>query len=369
MSYNPMNDNTDQILEQLRPRLREARVSHVRRLGVALAVVPILGFGAVALASPTSDDSTSVVASGANDGSPDQNDDLPNTDIGEAGGDAAEASAEEGSSDDGGQEANGGGPSNEAADGVFSLELENYGNAEVEIDDDGVKLVEMDESEGWELIAFETTDDGVLKLVVKKGDTIKVITVASGLWDEIVIEVTDFDIPTTTTTRKHEPEPTPNVVDRIVVEVSPAGSFVVEREGEILWGGNVQPNEGFDYDIIQAEGWKVHVVFWDGELLYHGKAWINDDGVLKTSTWIEEPQPECEPVYQWVETDGGSVKFKLCDGQVTVKELAPAEGFGSYIYYEGGDGAKVDFEGEGALYIVEAWAAEGTIQWETSSPT
>ena len=46
------------------------------------------------------------------------------------------------------------------------------------------------------------------------------------------------------------------------------------------------------------------------------------------------------------------------------------EGFGSYIYNEvGEESVKVDFEGEGQLWIVEAWAVEGVIQWSTSGPS
>ena len=55
-----MNPHTDEILEALRPRMRTARVAHVRRLVAGLLIVPILGAGAAAMAR-----SPSITRSGA----------------------------------------------------------------------------------------------------------------------------------------------------------------------------------------------------------------------------------------------------------------------------------------------------------------
>ncbi len=44
-----MNPHTDEVLEGLRPRMKAARVTHVRRMMACLAMVPILGLSAVAM--------------------------------------------------------------------------------------------------------------------------------------------------------------------------------------------------------------------------------------------------------------------------------------------------------------------------------
>ena len=51
-----MNPHTDEILEGLRPRMKAARVAHVRRMMACLAMVPILGVGAVAMAADGTDE-------------------------------------------------------------------------------------------------------------------------------------------------------------------------------------------------------------------------------------------------------------------------------------------------------------------------
>ena len=38
-----MNPHTDEVLEGLRPRMKAARIAHVRRMMACLAMVPIIG--------------------------------------------------------------------------------------------------------------------------------------------------------------------------------------------------------------------------------------------------------------------------------------------------------------------------------------
>ena len=150
------------------------------------------------------------------------------------------------------------------------------------------------------------------------------------------------------------------------------GSFVVEREGDTLYLGNVTVNEGYDEIVVKSQGWKVHVIFTNGEWDWHAKAFITESGEVEQHFWDEpRPQPEPEPVYQWVEIPAvGAVKFKLHDGLIWVKELHPAEGYGAYDYNGGepGETARVDFEGEGEIWFVDAWPTEsGEIAWEITN--
>ncbi|GJM37977.1 MAG: hypothetical protein DHS20C19_13440 [Acidimicrobiales bacterium] len=357
-----MNPHTDEILEGLRPRMKAARVGHVRRMIACLAMVPILGLGAAAMAADGADQPATETAHDGGDDADAPDHDLP--DIGDADGDvhdAPESDDTDGDDDDGTD----GDDTPEpvvAEEETKVLSLGPLGAAEVAVDGDGFELLHTDLVAGWEIYSIDLTDDGI-RIVIKKGDVIKIITIFEGVRDELQVDVSDLVIPTTTTTtttttvKYDEPEP---VVDRFEVVVEGKGSFIVEREGETLWVGNVSPNEGYDHDIIQGEGWKVYVGFTNGEWIWYGKALINDFGEVELHFWDEAPP--FEPIYQWVEVEGvGAVKFKLwSDGLVYVKEWELAEGIGFWDYNQGSPAeiAKIDFEGDGILWIVEAWGNE-----------
>jgi len=351
-----MNPHTDEVLEGLRPRMQTARVAHVRRMIACLAIVPLVGFGAVAMAADTADPPAIETA----DGAPDNNDapEVGLPDIGEAGGDVADVPVDETDEPD---ETDKTDETPEEQTKVLSLGP--LGSAEVSETEGGFELLHTDLIEGWEIVQIDVTDDGIV-LIIKKGDSLKVITITDGVRDEIDVQIDDLIIPTTTTTTTTTttapPEPPEVIVDRFTVTVEGKGSFIVEREGETLWVGNVTANEGYDYDVVQGEGWKVWVRFTNGEWNWFGKALINDNGDVETHFWDEEPP--FEPIYQWVEVpEVGAVKFKLwSDGLVYVKEWETGECCGFYDYNGGepSEVAKVDFEGEGMLWIVEAWGNE-----------
>lgn len=357
-----MNPHTDEILEGLRPRMQSARVAHVRRMVACVAMVPLLGFGAVAMAADGTDEPAIETADGAptDDGAPEV--DLP--DIGTAD-DERDGSIDEddeilaASIDDDDDE--------EPEDETRVLSLGALGSAEVAETEGGFELLHTDLVEGWEIVDVDVTDDGIV-IIIKKGDSLKVVTITDGVRDEVDVKVEDLLFPTTTTTTTSttttappEPsEPSEVITDRFTVTVEGRGSFIVEREGETLWVGNVTPNPGYDYEVVKAEGWKVWVKFTNGEWNWFGKALINDHGEVEQYFWDEEPP--FEPIYQWVEVpEVGAVKFKLwSDGLVYVKEWELAEGYGFWDYNEGSPAevAKIDFEGEGSLWIVEAWRNE-----------
>ncbi len=369
------HDNTaenEQILEQLRPRMRAARVGQVRRLVAGLAVVPLLGFGAVAMAADGSDAPSTETASAyeADDGAPDVN--LP--DIGDSDGDTAgikEPAPGPEVNDEGDSERELLVTTSTTAapvdDEVHEVDLGALGWAEVEqLDDGSFVMLTTDFAEGWEVFNAEFVD-GKLVIIITNGEQIKAITIKLGLRDELSVIIEEVIVPTTTT-KKPPVEQPPVTVDRVVVEVPGKGSFVVEREGETLFLGNVQVNEGYTYDIIKAEGWKVYVAFTNGEWIWYGKAFINDNGQIEQLFWDEQKLPD--PIYQWVEIpEVGAAKFKLYDGQIWVKALETAVGFGAYDYNQGQPGAtaKVDFEGEGVLWYIDVWINEaGEMAWSTT---
>ncbi|MEZ5245567.1 MAG: hypothetical protein R2707_10750 [Acidimicrobiales bacterium] len=349
-----MNPHTDQILEGLRPRMHTARVGHVRRLFAGLAVVPLLGFGAAAMAA----DGAEAPALQTADGAPDGGDSTPDVDLPDIGSasDLVDPGHDEAAGADGGSDGDEHpviAETTEAQTKVLSLGP--LGSAEISETDDGLDLLHADLVEGWEIVTIDLTDDGIV-LIVKKGDSLKVVTISDGVRDEIDVRIEDLVFPTTTTTTTTAAPPTV-ITDRFTVTVEGKGSFIVEREGEKLWVGDVTPAGGFDYEVVQGEGWKVFVRFTNGEWVWYGKALINDAGEVEQHFW-DEPPP-FEPVYQLVEVPGvGVVKFKLwSDGLVYVKEANPAAGYGFWDYNEGAPAevAKIDFEGEGSLWIVEAW--------------
>lgn len=372
-----MTPRNDEILEGLRPRMHAARVAHVRRMMAGLFMVPLIGFGAVAVAAETTDESPLEVAGGGDNDVGDAPDiDLP--DIADAGGDLAPAGLETPPPTEVPDTAKAEAPEPEPEEQTKVLSLGPLGQAEVVEVEGQIELLGTELEAGWEVIRIEITDDGVV-VAVKKGDSIKLVTITGGEGDEIDVRITDFVFPTTTTTAPPPPPTTEKpaeapapIVDRFVVEVPGKGSFVVEREGETLWVGNVEVNAGYEYEIQKGEGWKVWVKFTDGAWNWYGKALINDFGDVEQYFWDEEAPPA--PVYQWVEVPGvGAVQFKLwTDGLIYVKNWEPAAGFGFYDYNEGspGETAKIDFEGEGALWIVEAWKnADGGLSWSITDAT
>lgn len=363
MNGTPMNQN-DQILEQLRPRMHAARVSHVRRLLGIVAVVPLLGIGAMAMAAE-SDSSTEIETAVETDDVLETEVDLP--EIGDADGDEAERKPAGDEHD---------GPTTtkapvttttEAPDSGEVLEIGVLGVVEVEPTEDSFKVLSHSLVDGWEIVEWDTTDDGSLLIYVTNGEHVKVITVKSGIRDEILISVDVWTPPTTTTTTiKHEPKPDPvPVVDRFTVEVPGHGSFIVEREGETLFVGNVSPAEGHEYEVHKWEGWKVWVGFYAEGHVWYGKAQVNDHGEVQIILWDEEIAPE--PVTRWVEIGGvGAAKFEIAEGMVRVVNTETAEGFGSWDYNQGawGETAKVDFEGEGQIWFIDAWVTEsGELGW------
>lgn len=382
-------NDVDLILEDLRPRMRKARVGHVRRMSAALAVLPVLGLGAAALAGGDTG-STVTAAGGGSDGENQIRTDEAAFVTGEparSGGglpdDPSDAPADARSDDPPEEEhaagkTEAGDPNGAVAAGEELVELASFGEAKVRIEQDGtLVLVEVIADDGWDVLGVDDTGEGDLVITLSDGDVVKIITIESGLWHEIHVRVDDpvepRPAPAPAPPPAAEPEPEPPsepIVDRIVLEVSPAGSFVVEREGGSLWAGNVQPNPGFEHDIILSQGWEVHVAFFDPGFVHHGRAWIDDDGGLRTKVWSEERQAVPAPVTQVVEVPGaGVVKLSYHDGLMHVDDIGPAEGFSSYVYNEVGETVKVDFEGEGQLWIVEAWAVEGVIRWTISGPT
>ena len=359
--HDPQTKN-DMILEQLQPRMRSARISHVRRVIGGLALVPLLAVGAAAMASPSGDGpETETVHSTPEDTASEV--ELP--ELGEADGDEAEGSEDK--VDQVGTTTAPPvtkGPPDEV---IHELDLGELGSAEVEeISGGEFKVLSYGLTEGWEVISAEFDGDHLV-VVVANGDLKKEITIKPGLRDELTVIVKEVTAPTTTTV-KPEPTPAPPViVDRFVVDVPGKGSFVVEREGGTLWVGDVTVSEGYTYDVIKGEGWKVYVGFSNGEHIWYGKALINDSNDVEIHRWDEAIAPE--PVYQWVEiADVGAAKFKLYDSQLYVKELAPSAGFEAWDYNQGSPGstAKVDFEGEGQIWFIDVWVDEaGNMAWNS----
>ncbi len=351
-----VEEEAEAVLEQLRPRMRTARVGHLRRMAAVVAVVPLIGFGAAAMAA---DGGTGVTIDAASVSIPDDP-----TDVGVAGSEEAIASL--------------GNPANETAATISSttttmlqttdeknITLGAFGTATVVPEGESFSLASIEPAAGWELISAEIVD-GVLVVVIADGDHMKAIKIRPGVRDQIDVRIVDFVIPPTTT--KAPPATASPVVDRWVVEVPGKGSFVVERSGDVLFLGNVTDADGFVHDVAKAEGWKVHVVFTDGAWLWHGKAYIDDAGRVQQHFWDEEKIPA--PVYQWVEIpDVGAAKFKLWNNQVYVKETAPSIGFSSFVYSDVGSTVKVDFEGEGQLWFIDVGILEGQMVWEITNAT
>ena len=362
MSVNPTDPvETDQILESLRPRMHSARIAHFRRLAAGVAVIPLLGFGAAAMAAGGDTAGTETEAATVVE---DDEVDLPEIGEGETT-EVDDAAEGEGVEVDEPVETTSTTTTTIAApdpDAPKELDLGALGWVEVKAGDDAFDVVGTDLAEGWEVINTEVVD-GALALLLSNGEVMKVVVIEPGPRDEILVSVDEFVPPTTTTTTikpvvaeepKDEPAPAP-ITDRFTVEVPGKGSFIVERDGETLYVGNVTANEGYTYDIHKSQGWKVYVGFSDGETVFFGKALINDNGEVEQHFWEENIGPT--PTYQWVEVAGiGAAKFEILEGQIRVYKTETAEGYESWDYNQGAYAttAKVDFEGEGQIWFIEA---------------
>lgn len=359
MSTDPTNvdnpiDDVEITLELLRPRMRKARISHMRRVAAGLALVPLVGFGAAAMAS----EGGGVVLDTA---SPALS--RPTTTLAEP---AAVALAEEADPPTTTSE-----PADKqvGVDKPRTVSLGDFGVATVNERDGSFTLSSIEPKAGWELLSDEIVD-GVLVVVIADGEIIKAIRITPGVRDRIDVRVTDVVIPPPTTEPPPvtEPPATTAAVNRWVIPVEGKGSFVVERDGDVLFLGNVTDADGYTHDVAKAEGWKVHVVFTDGVWLWHAKAYIDDNGDVQQAFWDEAKPPA--PVYQWVEIPGvGAAKFQLLDGQVHVIRTEAAVGYSSYVYNEVGVTVKVDFEGEGRLWLINAGILDGHLTWEIVDAT
>jgi hypothetical protein len=360
MNEQTSQNETDLILEQLRPRMRSARIGHIRRMVGGVALVPLLAVSAAAMASTNGGTSEVETAHSIPE---DTVSDVELPDAGDAdGADGTDAKVEEATTSTAA-------PTTTVLPDqiVHDVDLGELGTAEVEETLGGeIKALSYGLTEGWEVISAEF-DGEHLVVVIANGALKKEIIIKPGLHGELSVIVEEVLAPTTTTVAP-EPKPVaPVIVDRFVVEVPGKGSFVVEREGDTLWVGDVTVNDGHTYEVIKAEGWKVYVGFLNGEHIWYGKALINDNNEVEIHRWDEAIASE--PVYQWVEiAEVGAAKFKLYDGQLRVKELAPSAGFEAWDYNEGAPAstAKVDFEGEGQVWFIEAWINEaGDMDWNS----
>jgi len=362
-STDPMN-TTDQILEELRPRMHAARVAHVRRTIGGLAIVPLLGIGAMAMASESDAPMEIETATHTDEAPTAPQIGLP--DIGEADGESgttAETTTTTEAPATTTEAPTTTSTTTVAPDAPQRIEVGALGSVEITSTEHGHELVAQQLVDGWEIISHEQ-HDGTLVIIVGNGDVLKQITVESDVRDELLVHVDDFVLPTTTTTTTTtakpapQPEPAP-IVDRFIVEVPGHGSFVVEREGETLYVGNVTPGDGHEYEVIKAQGSKVYVGFFAENHVWYGKALITDHGEVELHFWDEEIGPQ--PWHQWVEIGGvGAAKFEVLEGQVRVYKTETAEGFGSWDHNQGAyaEVAKVDFEGEGQVWFIEAWVTE-----------
>lgn len=378
---NPMNSTsyteTDQILEGLRPRMHEARVAHVRRLAACAVVVPVLGFGAAAMASdggtPIADTETAVSPIEDDEPDPPEVSDeqpadvtvVPEDEIVEADEPAETTTTTTTVALD--------------PDAPKDIDLGALGWVEVKAAADAYDVTGSDLAEGWEIINTEIVD-GSLALLLSNGEVMKVVVITPGPRDEILVSVDEFVAPTTTTTtikpvvvdepeddhQKDDPNPTP-IVDTFTVEVSGKGSFTVSRNGDNLTLGTVSVNEGYTYSIVQDGGWKVHIAFTDGETIFNGKAWLNE-GVVEQDFWDENVGPQ--PIYESVYVDGvGMAKFEAYNGQIRVYRTETNEGFTATDQNSGNAAAtgKVTFEGNAQTWTVDAWLNEsGELTWSTT---
>jgi len=347
------SDEVEITLDLLRPRMRKARISHMRRVAAGLALIPLVGFGAVAMAAEGDGAVLDTASSTLS---------RPTT-LAEPATTTPEIEA-------------GTPPTvSEPADdpvGIIkprTVVLGGFGVATVTPHDDSYVLNSIEPKAGWELLSDEIVD-GVLVVVIADGEVIKAIRITPGVRDTIDVRVTDLVIPPPATERPPATDPptTTAAVNRWVVTVDGKGSFVVERDGNVLFLGNVTDVDGYTHDVVTAEGWNVQVAFTDGAWLWHGKAWIDDNGQVQQAFWDEARPPA--PVYQWVEIPGvGAARFQLLNGQVHVIRTEAAVGYSSYVYNEVGATVKVDFEGEGQLWLINVGILDGQLTLEIVDAT
>lgn len=253
------------------------------------------------------------------------------------------------------------------------VQLGDFGSAELDVSPDGVEVISTELIDGW-IIDSKVIVDGETYLIIRRGEELTKITITTGGPDGVAVRTEPFVIPDFSPTTTEPPttttEPPADVyeepAERFTVDAPGIGSFVVERDGDKLtFVGMVSVAAGLDHEIVDDAGWKVVVRFTDGEQITFAKAYLDDDGVIHQSVWVEEVP--FEPVYQWVEVPGvGAVQFKLwTDGLIYVKEWH-SECCELHDANEGvpGETARVDFEGPDGLWIIDVWStADGQLEW------
>lgn len=383
---NPLNMNeTDHILESLRPRMQAARIAHVRRLAVGVVAVPVFGFGVAAMAaSGAPADLETETATAGDEIAVVELDEATLPEIGD--GETEEVAddtideadvtvvPEAESGDDEPVETTT--TTTVAADpnAPTDVELGALGWVQVLNNHEGLSLGPTTLTDGWELVASDGRD-GSLTLMISDGTTTKVVSIVAGPRNEILASVDEFVPPTTTTTVAPTPVAQPEktaekvtnkpeddatspapVSDQFTVTVAGKGSFTVSRDGDKLYLGTVDAVAGYTAEVQRDSGWKVYVSFSDGETLSFGKAFINDSGAVEQHFWDENIGPQ--PTYQWVDIpEVGSAKFEFLDGQIRVFKMKPGDGFSAIDANGGGSSGtgRVVFSGDGVTWLADAW--------------
>lgn len=366
-----MNE-TEQILEHLRPRMEAARLSHVRKVLATLAVVPLLGLTGVAVAAGGDDGSAEIetATSPVDDEIVEPDVSLP--EIGAAEDSDPADEAPEPVDDEIVEPITTTTTTTTTAapdpDAPKRIELGGLGSVDVTPTDGGFEVLAYGFSAGWEVLSSENLD-GVLTIVVGDGEHMKVIAIEAGVRDEVTVTVEEVVIPTTTTTVKPEPDPEPVVTESLVVEVPGKGSFSVNRDGDTLTIGSIDAVDGYEAVVEQSSGDRVYVGFYGSDHVWYGKALINDAGQVEQYLWDEALGPE--PIYQWVEIAGiGQAKFEAIDGEIRVFTIENADGAYGADHSADTQVAKVIFETEGPAYFIHAWVDEnGAIVWDQGEIT
>ena len=364
----------DAVLDMLRPRLRSARISHLRRFVAGAFVIPALAVGAAVLAADGPGESGSETAVDAVVEA--QALRFVDPEIGSARGDEASIAVPVAAADEDHSEQE---EDEDAAEGApIVVSFGEIGHATLQPVPGELRFELLDTSlaDDWVVVQVEQDGDTLL-IVVRRGDVLKVVKVRPTGGDEVGVEVVDLVIPvppgptsTTPTTTTKPPATTvaPAPAERIVVDVGGRGSFVAERKGDRIELVSVSPDPGHEAEVMTQGGWKVHVVMTDGGWNWHAKVFIDDSGVVKQHHWDEERI--ADPIYQWVEIPGvGAARFKLYDHQIWVKEVHTAPGIEGWDEHGGqpAEHGKVSFEGDGAWWCIEAFEADDEIVWEIST--
>ena len=364
----------DAVLDLLRPRMRSARASHLRRIVGGAFVIPALAVGAAALVADGATDPGSGTAVDAVVEA--QALRFVDPEIGSARGDEASIAVPVASAEAEPSEQEEDEDAGERAPIVVSLGEIGHATVQPVPGELRFELLDTSLADGWVVVRVERNGDTLL-IVVRRGDVLKVVKVRPTVGDEVGVEVVDLVIPvpptttTTTTTTTTKPPATtvvPVPVERIVVDVGGRGSFVAERDGDRIDLVSLSPDPGYEAEVMTQGGWKVHVVMTDGGWNWHAKVFIDDAGAVKQHHWDEERI--ADPIYQWVEITGvGAARFKLYDHQIWVKEVHTAPGIEGWDEHGGqpAEHGKVSFEGDGAWWCIEAFEADDEIVWEIST--